>query len=87
MNNEKQLTRTVYDSRAVVKNLAPGTEYFFQLRTVKGLDSSVAVEKKVVTSKEIPYNLSFFFFLKTSKCSETFKSLYVSDSKGSYSSK
>ncbi|XP_075603768.1 phosphatidylinositol phosphatase PTPRQ isoform X5 [Balearica regulorum gibbericeps] len=49
MNNEKLLTRTVYDSRAVVKNLAPGTEYFFQLRTVKGLDSSVAVEKKVIT--------------------------------------
>ncbi|XP_074726766.1 phosphatidylinositol phosphatase PTPRQ isoform X4 [Strix uralensis] len=49
MNNEKLLTRTVYESRAVVKNLAPGTEYFFQLRTVKGLDSSVAVEKKVIT--------------------------------------
>ncbi|CAM9994968.1 unnamed protein product [Bubo scandiacus] len=49
MNNEKLLTRTVYESRAVVKNLAPGTEYFFQLRTVKGLDSSVAVEKKVTT--------------------------------------
>ncbi|KAM6288701.1 phosphatidylinositol phosphatase PTPRQ [Spheniscus humboldti] len=49
MNNEKLLTRTVYDSRAVVKNLAPGTEYLFQLRTVKGLDSSVAVEKKVIT--------------------------------------
>ncbi|XP_054080749.1 phosphatidylinositol phosphatase PTPRQ isoform X2 [Rissa tridactyla] len=48
-NNEKVLTRTVYDSRAVVKNLSPGTEYFFQLRTVKGLDSSVAVEKKVIT--------------------------------------
>ncbi|XP_064897471.1 phosphatidylinositol phosphatase PTPRQ isoform X3 [Columba livia] len=48
-NNEKLLTRTVYDSRAVVKNLAPGTEYFFQLRTVKGLDSSMAVEKKVIT--------------------------------------
>ncbi|XP_076189734.1 phosphatidylinositol phosphatase PTPRQ isoform X3 [Aptenodytes patagonicus] len=49
MNNEKLLTRTVYDSRAVVKNLAPGTEYLFRLRTVKGLDSSVAVEKKVIT--------------------------------------
>ncbi|XP_071655648.1 phosphatidylinositol phosphatase PTPRQ isoform X3 [Patagioenas fasciata] len=49
VNNEKLLTRTVYDSRAAVKNLAPGTEYFFQLRTVKGLDSSVAVEKKVIT--------------------------------------
>ncbi|XP_075352394.1 phosphatidylinositol phosphatase PTPRQ [Mycteria americana] len=49
MNNEKLLTRTVYDTRAVVKNLVPGTEYLFQLRTVKGLDSSVAVEKKVIT--------------------------------------
>ncbi|XP_023794835.1 fibronectin-like [Cyanistes caeruleus] len=31
MNNEKMLTRTIYDSRAVVKNLTPGTEYIFQL--------------------------------------------------------
>lgn len=62
MNNEKLLTRTVYDSRAVVKNLAPGTEYFFQLRTLKGLDFSVAVEKSVITSKGIPYNLLFFSF-------------------------
>ncbi|XP_030334915.1 phosphatidylinositol phosphatase PTPRQ isoform X7 [Strigops habroptila] len=49
MSNEKLLTRTVYDSRAAVKNLTPGTEYLFQLRTVRGLDSSVAVEKKVIT--------------------------------------
>nr|XP_027309995.2 phosphatidylinositol phosphatase PTPRQ isoform X2 [Anas platyrhynchos] len=49
MNNEKLLTTTVYDSRAVVKNLVPGMEYLFQLRTVKGLDSSVAVEKSVIT--------------------------------------
>jgi len=61
MNNKKLVTRTVYDSRAVVKYLTPGTEYVFQLRTIKGLDSSVAVEKKVITSKEIPYNFSFFF--------------------------
>ncbi|GAB0176424.1 phosphatidylinositol phosphatase PTPRQ [Grus japonensis] len=60
MNNEKLLTRTVYDSRAVVKNLAPGTEYFFQLRTVKGLDSSVAVEKKVITKPAKPEGLKFF---------------------------
>ncbi|XP_021240934.1 phosphatidylinositol phosphatase PTPRQ isoform X5 [Numida meleagris] len=49
MNNGKPLTRTVYDSRTVVKNLAPGMEYTFQLRTVKGWDSSVAVEKNVIT--------------------------------------
>ncbi|XP_075284511.1 phosphatidylinositol phosphatase PTPRQ [Opisthocomus hoazin] len=49
MNNKKLVTRTVYDSRAVVKYLTPGTEYVFQLRTIKGLDSSVAVEKKVIT--------------------------------------
>ncbi|XP_066849641.1 phosphatidylinositol phosphatase PTPRQ isoform X3 [Anser cygnoides] len=48
-NNEKLLTTTVYDSRAVVKNLAPGMEYLFQLRTIKGLDSSVAVERSVIT--------------------------------------
>lgn len=64
MNNEKLLTRPIHDSRAAVKNLTPGTEYLFQLRTVRGLDSSLAVEKKVITSKEIPYNLSFVFFLK-----------------------
>lgn len=51
MNNEKLLTRNIYDNRAVVKNLTPGTEYIFQLTTIKGLDSSVAVEKKVITSK------------------------------------
>ncbi|OPJ85759.1 phosphatidylinositol phosphatase PTPRQ [Patagioenas fasciata monilis] len=60
VNNEKLLTRTVYDSRAAVKNLAPGTEYFFQLRTVKGLDSSVAVEKKVITKPAKPEGLKFF---------------------------
>ncbi|XP_057285376.1 phosphatidylinositol phosphatase PTPRQ isoform X1 [Pezoporus wallicus] len=49
MNNEKLLTRPVYDSRAAVKNLTPGTEYLFQLKTVRGLDSSLAVEKKVIT--------------------------------------
>ncbi|XP_064365629.1 phosphatidylinositol phosphatase PTPRQ isoform X1 [Dromaius novaehollandiae] len=49
MNNGKLLTRTIYDSRAVVKNLTPGTEYLFQLRTIKGLDFTMAVEKKVVT--------------------------------------
>ncbi|KAM9028993.1 phosphatidylinositol phosphatase PTPRQ isoform 2-T2 [Ara ararauna] len=48
-NNEKLLTRPVYDSRAAVKNLTPGMEYLFQLRTVRGLDSSPAVEKKVIT--------------------------------------
>ncbi|KAK4828658.1 hypothetical protein QYF61_000376 [Mycteria americana] len=60
MNNEKLLTRTVYDTRAVVKNLVPGTEYLFQLRTVKGLDSSVAVEKKVITKPARPEGLKFF---------------------------
>ncbi|KAM7056127.1 phosphatidylinositol phosphatase PTPRQ [Acridotheres tristis] len=49
MNNEKLLTRTIYDNRAVVKNLTPGTEYIFQIKTIKGLDSSVAVKKKVIT--------------------------------------
>ncbi|OWK63035.1 Phosphatidylinositol phosphatase PTPRQ [Lonchura striata] len=53
MNNEKLLTRTIYDRRVVVKNLTPGTEYIFQLRTIKGLDSSVAVKKKVITSERV----------------------------------
>lgn len=60
MNNEKPFTRTVYDSRAVVKNLAPGMEYTFQLRTIKGWDSSVAVKKNVITSKEAACHLCTF---------------------------
>ncbi|KAJ6651382.1 hypothetical protein lerEdw1_020955 [Lerista edwardsae] len=48
-SNETLLTITVYDTRAVVKNLTPGTEYLFQVRTNKGKDVSVAVEKKVIT--------------------------------------
>ncbi|OXB69015.1 hypothetical protein ASZ78_012843 [Callipepla squamata] len=61
MKNEKPLTRTVYDSRAVVKNLAPGMEYTFQLRTIKGWDFSVAVEKNVVTSKNAPCKFVYFW--------------------------
>ncbi|XP_066489466.1 phosphatidylinositol phosphatase PTPRQ [Tiliqua scincoides] len=48
-SNETLLTTTVYDTRAVVKNLTPGTEYLFQVRTNKGKDFSEAVEKKVIT--------------------------------------
>ncbi|XP_075788523.1 phosphatidylinositol phosphatase PTPRQ isoform X2 [Pelodiscus sinensis] len=48
-NSETLHTTRVYGSRAVVKNLTPGMDYLFQLKTIKGLDSSLAVEKKVTT--------------------------------------
>ncbi|XP_067415993.1 phosphatidylinositol phosphatase PTPRQ isoform X6 [Emydura macquarii macquarii] len=48
-NCETLRTTTVYGSRAVVKNLIPGMDYLFQLKTIKGLDSSMTVEKKVTT--------------------------------------
>ncbi|OXB73911.1 UNVERIFIED_CONTAM: hypothetical protein H355_008106 [Colinus virginianus] len=73
MKNEKPLTRTVYDSRAVVKNLAPGMEYTFQLRTIKGWDSSVAVEKNVVTSKDAPCK----FWIKVNVGTEALKSYHA----------
>lgn len=60
-SNETLLTITVYDTRAVVKNLMPGTEYLFQVRTNKGKDFSVAVEKKVITSNFLINCLLFYF--------------------------
>ncbi|XP_074868405.1 phosphatidylinositol phosphatase PTPRQ isoform X2 [Carettochelys insculpta] len=47
--SEMLRTTTVYGSRAIVKNLTPGTDYLFQLKTIKGLDSSLTVKKKVTT--------------------------------------
>ncbi|KAM8980513.1 phosphatidylinositol phosphatase PTPRQ isoform 3-T4 [Sarcophilus harrisii] len=38
-----------YGSRAKVKNLTPGVEYVFQMKTVRGMDYSESVEKKVIT--------------------------------------
>ncbi|XP_062838740.1 phosphatidylinositol phosphatase PTPRQ isoform X3 [Anolis carolinensis] len=42
-------TTTIHGSRTVVKDLMPGVEYIFQLKTRKGKDLSVAVDKKVTT--------------------------------------
>ncbi|XP_060100400.1 phosphatidylinositol phosphatase PTPRQ [Heteronotia binoei] len=48
-SNETLLTTTIFDSIAAVKNLMPGTDYVFQLKTIKGKYFSVVVEKKVTT--------------------------------------
>ncbi|KYO47826.1 phosphatidylinositol phosphatase PTPRQ isoform D [Alligator mississippiensis] len=48
-SSETLFTTTVNGNRAVVKNLIPGMEYLFQLKTINGLDSSTAIEKKVNT--------------------------------------
>nr|XP_033808593.1 phosphatidylinositol phosphatase PTPRQ isoform X3 [Geotrypetes seraphini] len=40
---------TVNGERISVTHLTPGTEYIFQIRTVKGQDSSAAVEKGIAT--------------------------------------
>ncbi|XP_053260707.1 phosphatidylinositol phosphatase PTPRQ isoform X4 [Podarcis raffonei] len=42
-------TTAVPVGRAVVENLMPGVEYVFQVKTIKGKDFSVAVERKVTT--------------------------------------
>ncbi|XP_028601411.2 phosphatidylinositol phosphatase PTPRQ isoform X2 [Podarcis muralis] len=42
-------TTAVAVGRAVVENLMPGVEYVFQVKTIKGKDFSVAVERKVTT--------------------------------------
>ncbi|XP_062990783.1 phosphatidylinositol phosphatase PTPRQ [Elgaria multicarinata webbii] len=42
-------TITVPACRAVVKNLMPGADYNFQVKTIKGNDFSTAVRKKITT--------------------------------------
>ncbi|XP_078233068.1 phosphatidylinositol phosphatase PTPRQ isoform X1 [Pogona vitticeps] len=42
-------TTTIATNRAVVRNLMPGVEYIFQVKTIKGEDFSEAVEKRVTT--------------------------------------
>ncbi|XP_030070443.1 phosphatidylinositol phosphatase PTPRQ isoform X2 [Microcaecilia unicolor] len=44
---------TVNGSRASVTNLTPGTEYVFQIRTVRGKVSSAAVEKGIATKPPV----------------------------------
>ena len=43
----------VYTNKAKVKNLTPGMDYVFHVKTVRGKDYSVSVMKNVATSKEI----------------------------------
>ncbi|XP_074980428.1 phosphatidylinositol phosphatase PTPRQ isoform X6 [Caretta caretta] len=67
-NSETLRTTTVYGSRAIVKNLTPGMDYLFQLKTIKGLDSSMAVEKKVTTK---PAGICGLMLKKTNTSSAT----------------
>lgn len=50
---EKLSKVIVYGNKAKVKNLTPGVDYIFHMKTVKGKDYSVSVKKKVTTSKDI----------------------------------
>ncbi|KAM6436186.1 phosphatidylinositol phosphatase PTPRQ isoform 2-T2 [Liasis olivaceus] len=50
VTSKKTLQTTVMpDNRAVVKNLMPGVEYIFQVKTMKGQDFSVPVKIKITT--------------------------------------
>ncbi|KAH0616711.1 hypothetical protein JD844_028042 [Phrynosoma platyrhinos] len=53
-------TAKVHGCRTVVKNLMPGVEYIFQVKTMKGKDSSVTMEKKVTTKPEKPEKVEVF---------------------------
>ncbi|XP_068417378.1 phosphatidylinositol phosphatase PTPRQ isoform X7 [Eschrichtius robustus] len=46
---EKLFKVIVYSNKAKVKNLTPGMEYLFHVRTVRGKDYSISVMKKVPT--------------------------------------
>lgn len=50
---EKLFKVIVYSNKAKVKNLTPGMEYVFHVKTVRGKDYSISVMKKVATSKEM----------------------------------
>lgn len=50
---EKIFKIIVYGNKAKVKNLTPGVDYMFEVKTVRGRDYSVSVMKKVATSKVI----------------------------------
>ncbi|XP_061060852.1 phosphatidylinositol phosphatase PTPRQ isoform X3 [Eubalaena glacialis] len=46
---EKLFKVIVYSNKAKVKNLTPGMEYLFHVKTVRGKDYSISVMKKVAT--------------------------------------
>ncbi|KAM9072639.1 phosphatidylinositol phosphatase PTPRQ isoform 2-T3 [Megaptera novaeangliae] len=46
---EKLFKVVVYSNKAKVKNLTPGMEYLFHVKTVRGKDYSISVMKKVAT--------------------------------------
>lgn len=50
---EKLFKIIVYGNKAIVKNLTPGADYMFHVKTVRGQDYSVSVMKTVTTSKDI----------------------------------
>lgn len=50
---EKLFQVIVYTNKAKVRNLTPGMDYVFCVKTVRGKDYSVSVMKNVATSKKI----------------------------------
>ncbi|KAF7248535.1 Tenascin-N [Varanus komodoensis] len=48
-SNEDPYKITIPASRAIVKNLKPGVDYNFQVKTMKGRDISAAVKKRLTT--------------------------------------
>ncbi|XP_069485396.1 phosphatidylinositol phosphatase PTPRQ isoform X4 [Ambystoma mexicanum] len=65
-NSDTVLKSTVHGSRARVDNLAPGVEYMFQMKTIKGQDTSVPVAKRVITKPPGICGLSVQFINTTS---------------------
>lgn len=50
---KKLFKAIVYGTKAKAKNLTPGMDYVFHVKTVRDKDYSVSVVKKVATSKEM----------------------------------
>nr|KAF6370255.1 protein tyrosine phosphatase receptor type Q [Myotis myotis] len=57
---EKLFKVIVYGNKVQVKNLTPGVDYMFHVKTVRGKDYSVSVMKKVTTKPEKPEKLKAF---------------------------
>lgn len=63
---EKLFKIVAYGNKVKVKNLTPGVDYMFHVKTVRGKDYSVSVMKKVATSKTRSRIKSLLYSLKKS---------------------
>ncbi|KAM8802889.1 phosphatidylinositol phosphatase PTPRQ isoform 2-T2 [Rhynchonycteris naso] len=63
---EKLFKVIAYDNKAKVKNLIPGVDYMFHVKTVRGKDYSVPVMKKVTTKPSKICGLTLKFVNTTS---------------------